>query len=380
MGKHLTNDEYIKKVISVHNDRYDLSKINYKNSKTQIEVICKTHGSFFRYPSNFLQGIGCIKCNDHHTKHKNNYKEEFIKNVNIIHNNFYTYLKVDYKNLHTKIIITCPKHGDFLQLPHKHLYDKCGCPICGIENQKTTKDEFVKKGNKIHNNKYDYSKFEYTNIHTKSTIICKIHGKFKQSPNVHIILKSGCPKCGLITIGNKKRGNTLRFLQQVKNKNNHKIKYDYSLVDYKLSNKEVKFICPKHGIFLQKPSNHLMGKGCPRCSHNISKLEIDFLNYLKIDKRNFSLPKWKRKPVDGYDEITNTVYEYLGDYWHGNPKIFNHNKINHDTKKTFGELYENTFKVLNKVKSLGYNVKYIWETDWKKFKDGIDNQPKIISL
>jgi hypothetical protein len=47
------------------------------------------------------------------------------------------------------------------------------------------------------------------------------------------------------------------------------------------------------------------------------------------------LKEWKRKPVDGYDENTNTVYEYLGDYWHGNPEKFYPKDINRDCKKTF---------------------------------------------
>ena len=84
--------------------------------------------------------------------------------------------------------------------------------------------------------------------------------------------------------------------------------------------------------------------------------------------------------MGGLDKLTNTVYEFLGDYWHGNPSVFNSSKINKDCKKTFGELYEMTFKRLNKVKSLGYNVKYIWEKDWSKFNKGVDKTPNIITL
>ena len=44
---------------------------------------------------------------------------------------------------------------------------------------------------------------------------------------------------------------------------------------------------------------------------------------------------------------------------------------------SFGELYENTFKKFDKLKSLGYTTKYIWENDWKKFKSGLDKNLKI---
>ena len=63
-------------------------------------------------------------------------------------------------------------------------------------------------------------------------------------------------------------------------------------------------------------------------------------------------------------------------------KIFNFYNINKgDSKKrTFGELYNNTFKRFDKLKLLGYNIKYIWENDWNKFKAGLDKTPKIQNI
>lgn len=46
----------------------------------------------------------------------------------------------------------------------------------------------------------------------------------------------------------------------------HGSKYDYSLVDYKTNKSFVKIICHKHGVFEQRPINHLQGSGCPYCS------------------------------------------------------------------------------------------------------------------
>jgi hypothetical protein len=59
--------------------------------------------------------------------------------------------------------------------------------------KKLTKDEYLAKANLKHNNKYDYSKFEYINGTTKTTIICHEHGEFIQTPGKHLI--NGCPKC-----------------------------------------------------------------------------------------------------------------------------------------------------------------------------------------
>ena len=79
-----------------------------------------------------------------------------------------------------------------------------------------------------------------------------------------------------------------------------------------------------------------------------------------------------RYKVDAYDPETNTIYEFLGDYWHGNPEVYDSEDINTNNGKTFKELYDDTFERLYEIKTLGYDVKYIWESDWKEKKlDGI---------
>lgn len=50
--------------------------------------------------------------------------------------------------------------------------------------------------------------------------------------------------------------------------NKHGTKYDYSLVDYIHSKSKVKIICKKHGVFEQRPNDHLNGSGCSFCGGN----------------------------------------------------------------------------------------------------------------
>lgn len=68
---------------------------------------------------------------------------------------------------------------------------------------------------------------------------------------------------------------------------------------------------------------------------------------------------------DGFDPITNTIYEFYGDYFYGNPSACDLEKINHKNGKTFREIYENTLKREKLIKDAGYNLIYIWESDWK---------------
>jgi hypothetical protein len=67
--------------------------------------------------------------------------------------------------------------------------------------------------------------------------------------------------------------------------------------------------------------------------------------------------------VDGYDPATNTAYEFLGDYWHGNPKLYESSALNKTAGKTFGELYQQTMLRLDLLKEKGYNVIAVWESD-----------------
>ena len=121
--------------------------------------------------------------------------KEFEDKSNEVHNNFYSYEKVIYTNNHTRVIITCPKHGDFEQRPYHHLQGS-GCPKCGVERQTLTQKEFEEKANKIHNNWYSYKKVVYINAHIKVIITCPKHGDFEQIPNKHLI-GQGCPQCAI---------------------------------------------------------------------------------------------------------------------------------------------------------------------------------------
>ena len=60
-----------------------------------------------------------------------------------------------------------------------------------------------------------------------------------------------------------------------------------------------------------------------------------------------------------------TVYEFLGDYWHGNPDKFTRDEFNKRVKKTFGELYDATIHRQNEILENGYKLVTMWEMDWK---------------
>jgi hypothetical protein len=291
--------------------------------------------------------------------------EEFIQKSIAIHGNKYDYSNAIYKSNKQKVFIVCKIHGKFEQVPQSHL-NGIGCSSCS-GHKKLTSADFIHKANKIHTNKFDYSKTNYREQKTKVTIICPTHGEFTQLP-YHHLQGFGCSKCsGLKTL------NTIEFISKA-NQIHHN-KYNYAHSNYKSNRQKVKITCPLHGEFHQRAKDHLNGEGCPRCHHIISKSELEFLSYLDISQEHHQ--KFiKPYKVDALKN--NIIYEFLGDYYHGNPDVYSPSTYNETCHKTHRELYERTINRFNFLKKLGYNIKYIWENDWKKFKRGTDKNPKIL--
>lgn len=135
-NRSITFEKFLEKVKVVHGDTYDYSKSRVENYKTKIEIICKTHGSFFQTPNNHLGGKGCKECGmestlNHIQENCSSNTEDFIQKSKILHGDTYNYSLVNYTNNHTPVEIKCEDHGIFLQSPRDHLRGH-GCHTCGL--------------------------------------------------------------------------------------------------------------------------------------------------------------------------------------------------------------------------------------------------------
>ena len=285
----------------------------------------------------------------------------------------FDYSLVEYVNTDTPVKITCPIHGLFMLSPYRHLKTKTGCTACGRKLSGTTRSEndankvlrknikhFLKKAIGAHGDKFDYSLVAYVNTDTPVKIICRIHGVFKQVPWAHY--KHGCSKCK----GLDSRKSQEDFIKQAKNIHPQ---YDYSNTVYISHYSKLIIECSKHGPFTKTPENILQHKtGCPSCGlirSSVSKRSQRWLD-------SFNNPNIIREHpikelnifVDGYDPETKTVYEFHGDYWHGNPKKFKPSDLNKRCKKTFGELYSATIKREDRIREAGYGLTVVWDSEW----------------
>jgi hypothetical protein len=200
----------------------------------------------------------CLKYGCLEEKHSCDWKTlNFIRKAREKHKFKYNYSKTVYEKSKTKLRIDCLTHGEFLQTPNSHVQGR-GCSKCS--KRYSTLEEWIIEANKLHKNKYNYSKVVYTNGKTKISIICQEHGEFNQTPNDHL-QRNGCPKCG----GTYKY-TTGEWIVEARKK--HGNIYDYSSVVYVDAQTKVLIICRKHGAFSQTPNSHLQGHGCSRCAGN----------------------------------------------------------------------------------------------------------------
>ena len=364
--------EFVEKSKKIHDDKYDYTEVNYKNNTTKVDIICPKygHGVFQQTPKSHLKGAGCGKCGGT----AKITECEFLDKCREKHGDLYDYTRMNYTNFHNTITIACKKHGVISITPKYHL-NGVGCTQCSNmlsgNERKTPLDIFIKKCREKHGDSYDYSKVDYLNNNTKVNIICPKygHGVFQQTPDKHLNRGSRCPKCtGYYTL------TTEEFIK--KSKETHGDRYGYAKVNYSNTNSIVIIFCKEHGDFEQNARSHIRGAGCPQCANNgYSKPSILWLDFLsKLYNINiqhacnfgeYLIPETKYK-ADGFCKENNTIYEFHGDYWHGNPMKFNPDDINEKSKKTFKELYDETLIRENKIKELGYNLVTIWEYDWKK--------------
>ena len=301
-------------------------------------------------------------------------EKEFVLKAKEVHGDKYDYSKVNYTGCRNEVVIVCSEHGEFRQMPYKHLQSK-GCPKCGYltvqKKLSLNREEFIEKAKKIHGDKYDYSKVEYINNKTKVCIICPEHGEFWQTPQAHL-QGEGC----LICCG-KFKFDTEEFIKRAREV--HGNKYDYSKVEYVDAHTPVCIICYEHGEFWQKPYVHLQNHGCPICKE--SKLENEIHNFLCENKIKFNEQQkfnWLgRQSLDFYLPDYNVAIECQGEQ-HFNNRCFGHDdikgneKIRKMDKIKFEKCKNNKLKLLY-YSNLKINYPYYVIEDKNKLLEEIYN-------
>ena len=285
--------EFIERSNIIHDNKYDYSKVSYKNGRDRVTIICPKHGEFEQLVLGHLTGYGCKLCG---IESKFITNEEFVRRCGVKHNNYYDYSKVVYTDSRNKVTIICPKHGEFEQTAAGHAFGS-KCPACSNEARYMTTEEFIEKSKTIHGDLYSYSNVIYKNAVTKVKITCRKHGDYEQIPNSHLC-GAGCPSCnsskGELTLEEIFIKNNITYSREYKIPNvNLRFEYDFYLPEYRTL---VEF----HGIQHFKPIECFGGedgflyikrndqfKRHLASQFNYSLIEFDYKQLKTLNKEDF---------------------------------------------------------------------------------------------
>lgn len=279
----MTQEMFIERVMKIHGDKYDYSKVIYTGLKNKIIVIDKRTGNEkLMRPKKLLY-------REYISKTKEEKANAFIMKSKEKFGDKFDYSRVEYIDSLTPVTLICKEHGEFSVNMYRHLYSKDGlCPLCNEKfvnkhdigrsgsnyiirsGAKLSTEYLIKKCQYFYGDKYDYSKVKYDGCGSKKgkvEIICPKHGSFFKCIDNINKRDTGCPMCSKeIHKVENKISDANRFIENSRKKFGDR--FDYSEVEYVDSLTPVTLMCKEHGvIFSVTPNVHLTSRfgGCKEC-------------------------------------------------------------------------------------------------------------------
>lgn len=144
----LNLSDFIGKSKKIHGDKYDYSKVEYKNNATPVCIICPEHGEFWQAPSAHMSGRQCPKCaiNSIAIKNTKSTKKFISQSKALFGEGTFDYTPTVYTRAHDKVIIRCYKHGNFEIEANEHLKGS-GCPLCSSSAGELAINQWLKAHN-----------------------------------------------------------------------------------------------------------------------------------------------------------------------------------------------------------------------------------------
>ena len=314
--RHLEKEkEVLKQCREIHDNKYDYPNFKFKTMNDKITIICHEkdkdgveHGEFQIILGNHLyyQG-GCPKCTKERNREARKIKlDDLIQRAKKLYGDFYdlSLIKEDnIENVESYVELICPKHGLFKKRIHAFLGGQ-GCPHCGLERTvealRLGNEEWVKRFNKTHQNKYKYVISGSINYDSMIEIICPIHGVFKQKVGCHYN-GQGCPKCRMSHLEREMTG----FLNE-----NH-IEYEYQKKFDWLGSQSLDFYLPQYNVAIEcQGSQHFENDKFYK-SLDIVKERDERKRLLCLENNVELIYTMEEKYVKKYENIDNLCFSNL---------------------------------------------------------------------
>jgi len=322
----------------------------------------------------------------------NTIKERYIKKHGQNKFDNLNWSNAEYISIHKPINnLLCIIHNQLVsQHANNLIYNgNGGCPQCITEhksncnpNKKSLiifRNEYIKIFGIYKHDKLNWCDSSYNGaLSSVDNLICKIHNEPIMSCPKDLLKSAtgGCLKCGneslslfkSITLEEYKNRYISVFGMEQYN-NLDWANAAHTGVHYPITN----LVCKKHNQPILTASKSLLDTssgGCKLCKIKWKKQD-SWLDHISVPNNHnnrqvvISLNdniKTGKICVDGL--IDNTIYEFWGDYWHGNPNKYTPDIINKVNHKTMGHLHEETQLKRQRIINAGYNLVEIWESEW----------------
>ncbi len=399
---------FIEKSNLMHANKYDYSLVVYIRTTDKVDIICPIHGIFKQDPMSHKRGTGCPTCatlrrQTTRSKQTVEYKQSVIeKRKQTCMDRYGTVAPLLNAEVKNKSKSTClEKYGNEQHLFNRGVQEKrkqtmvkrYGVEFSGQSQELTTKREqscLLKYGSKSSLSNKEVQRKVKCTMMMKHGVEYSGQSFIKQEKTKQTMMERyGVEYSGQSPLLQLKKKQTMVETYSVEsNKHFHMTDTLSLLEDHEWMNSEyvdkkksATQISKELGVSVSCVVNYIHKHDFPiRYKNKSSSLSNAWIKYLieslgiyiqysESADGEFKIPGTIYR-VDGYCAETNTIYEFHGDVFHGNPKLFESNDNCHPFDKTItaGELYQATIERENKIKSLGYNLVVMWESDWKPVK------------
>lgn len=374
-------------------NKYDYSASIFTNESAKISIKCIEHDVIFEQKAqNHKRGvIGCPACKSTRSKEAGRGQTSMVRAAPQL------LLEIDYvaTNLTIEQINSLSK-GSREELPwicdqgHKwkaKVKDRVGscnakgtgCPECcgrqiGLDNNLLAKFPEIAAEWSVRN---DTTPDKVASVGSYNAYwncpICLREYQMQVRKRTHENRQSACPYCAHRRVADENLL-TVKFPLIA-------AEYDHDLNDKPIT--EITYGSSYIAAWICSHGEPFNARVCDRTSGNIrcpcesgatySQAAIDWMKSIELAENiqiqhaknggEFVIPGTKYR-VDGYHAATNRVFEYHGDFWHGNPLKHRRDDVNAVNGKTFGELYDKTVAREEKIRSLGYVLVTMWESEW----------------
>lgn len=287
------------------------------------------------------------------------------------------------KNQPARVSLECADCGKRFARHWSHLMtsDRCpGCPICSAEARRegfVARDETIEKIQEVVESlDLQIVEIERRNGKLYIDVKCLVCGCLSNKAYSNLMRRHGCKACAAAKASERMMKSHEQYVKDVSARHGNAVEV---LSPYKGDNKKVKLRCKDGHTWRAHAGSILQGRYCPHCNtpKKYSFVAIRWLESI-AEKEGIKIEHAenggeRRFPdlnitVDGFCEETNTVYEFYGDTWHGNPKKFSAEDRPHpfDTNLTAAAIWKRDAAREQALRDAGYRVITIWESDWNE--------------